>query len=77
VVEHSVHSWTDANSLRSHTMCLVTVEVEHASISLASIGRTRVSSYKRFCLVVCIDSCRLKADFVWLFALKHVLENGA
>jgi hypothetical protein len=42
-------------------------------MSLASIGRKRVSSCRFFCLVACIGSCRIDIDFVMLVALKRVL----
>jgi hypothetical protein len=45
-------------------------------MSLASISRTKISSCKHFCLVVCIDSCRLDIDFVWLVAPKCVLVKS-
>jgi hypothetical protein len=45
-------------------------------MSLASISRTKMSSCKHFCLVVCIDSCRLDIDLVWLVAPKYVLVKG-
>jgi hypothetical protein len=46
-------------------------------MSLASISRIRTRSCRRFCLVACIDLFRLDTDFVWLVALKRVLEKDA
>jgi hypothetical protein len=45
-------------------------------MSLDSISRTKISSCKHFCLVVCIDSCRDYIDLVWLVASKCVLVKG-
>jgi hypothetical protein len=45
-------------------------------MSLASISRTKISLYKHFCLVVCINSCKLDIDLVWLVASKCVLVKS-
>jgi hypothetical protein len=42
---------------------------------LASINRTRTSSYKCFSLVVYTDTCKPDTDFIWLFVSECVLEK--